>query len=512
MSPDPSRPRAPLSCEVAVVGGGPVGMLLAAELAHHGVAVTVIERNERTLDVPKAGTLHARTAQSLRRRGYLEGPEPTTALLDSENADGFHFAGLPGLTITGPAVEGEPIVGRAQGDLERLFERVALERGATVLRGHRVTALHGGGDGTGPGLTVEACGSGAPPRTLTAAYVIGADGARSLVREAAGVTSEEHAPHTQAVLGLVDLDAPFRAPAGWTPTERGWTVIGPNPYGPSRVAAFDFGGPHPDRRTPLTLEELHATVSRIAGRDIPMRNARFLDRFSDYSRLTHTYRAGRVLLAGDAAHVHFPVGGQGLNLGIQDAVNLAWKLVLHLRGWPSPWLLDSYTAERRPPAARTIANTRAQLALMTPGATHDPLRELFTRLLRLPDVSRHLGDMISDQDVQLPRTADQSPLTGLFLPNLPLTVERRPTSVARLLRPGRLLLLVLDQGTEETLRKALAPWDEVVDVVPATSEARLPLRAALLRPDGYLAWVDDGNGAGAAGLEATLDTYLGRRT
>jgi len=160
VSPGPSHPRAPLSCEVAVVGGGPVGMLLAAELAHHGVAVTVVERNERTLDVPKAGTLHARTAQSLRRRGYLEGPEPATALLDSEHAGSFHFAGLPGLTITGPAVEGEPIVGRAQGDLERLFERVAGERGATVLRGHRITAPRGGGDGTGPRLPGEACGGG----------------------------------------------------------------------------------------------------------------------------------------------------------------------------------------------------------------------------------------------------------------------------------------------------------------------------------------------------------------
>ncbi|WP_267880260.1 FAD-dependent monooxygenase [Streptomyces sp. SPB074] len=333
------------------------------------------------------------------------------------------------------------------------------------------------------------------------------------MREASEVTSEEHPPRTAAVLGLVELDDPFGAPAGWTPTPRGWTVIGPNPYGPSRVAAFDFSGPHADRRTPLTLEELRATVSRIAGRDIPMRDARFLDRFSDYARLTHTYRSGRVLLAGDAAHVHFPVGGQGLNLGIQDAVNLAWKLALRLRGWPSPWLLDSYTAERRPPAARTIANTQAQLALMTPGDTHDPLRELFTRLLRLPDVSRHLGDMISDQDVRLPRSPTQSPLTGLFLPNLPLTVERRPTSVARLPRPGRLVLLVLGHEAEDALRKALAPWDEVVDVVPATSEAPLPLCAALLRPDGYLAWVDDESGAGAgpAGLEASLDTYLGRR-
>ncbi|WP_052852659.1 FAD-dependent monooxygenase [Streptomyces avicenniae] len=510
-----SSPRSPHTTEVAVVGGGPVGMLLAAELAHYGVAVTVIEQNERTLDVPKAGTLHARTAQSLLRRGYLTGPEPTAELLEAERAQAFHFAGLPGLTITGPAVEGEPIVGRAQGALERLFEHTARRRGATVLRGHRVTALRTGeGAEADVRLTVEACAGGASPRTVVARWVVGADGARSLVREAVGITGEEHAPRTRAVLGLVDLDAPWQAPPGWNVTERGWTVISPGAHGPSRVAAFDFTGPHPDRRTPLTLEELQATVSRIAGRDIPLRNARFLDRFSDFARLADTYREGRVLLAGDAAHVHFPVGGQGLNLGIQDAVNLAWKLALHLRGWPSPWLLDSYTAERRPPAARTIENTRAQLALMTPGTAHDPLRALFAQLLRLPDVSRRLGDMISDQDVRLPGHPAQSPLTGLFLPNLPLVVEGRATSVARLLRPGRLLLLVLgDGGAEDEGRRAIAPWEQVVDVVTAACVAQLPAGVLLVRPDGYLAWADDGGGtrAGLAALETALDGLLGRR-
>ncbi|CAL9389373.1 12-dehydrotetracycline 5-monooxygenase_anhydrotetracycline 6-monooxygenase [Streptomyces sp. enrichment culture] len=498
--------RAARRVPVAVVGGGPVGMLVAAELVRYGIPVTVVEQNPATLDVPKAGTLHARTAQTLSRRGYLPVPEPAPHLLGEERAQPFHFAGLPGLTITGPAVEGEPIVGRSQGDLERLFERVAREHGATVLRGHRVVALEQ--DEEEVTLTLEGPDG---PSHLRADHVVGADGARSLVRERTGFTYEEHLPRTQAVLGLVDLVDPYAAPPGWTVTERGWTVIGPNPFGPSRVAAFDFAGPRPDRHTPLTLSELEATVSRIAGRDIPLRNARFLDRFSDYSRLTHTYRNGRVLLAGDAAHVHFPVGGQGLNLGIQDAVNLAWRLAHRLRGWPGADLLDDYTAERRPPAARTIDNTRAQLALMTPGTAHDPLRALFTDLLRNPAVSRQLGDMISDQDVRLPSTPGQSPWAGTFLPNLPLLVDGGRTGAANLTRSGRIQLLLLDEATAADLEKAAAPWQEAVDVVRAGAEMSLPFTALLLRPDGYLAWAADGTAADGPGLETALDSLLGRR-
>ncbi|WP_307813724.1 FAD-dependent monooxygenase [Streptomyces sp. N35] len=485
------------SAQVAVVGGGPVGMLLAAELAHFGVRVTVIEQNAETLDVPKAGTLHARTAQVLRRRGYLTAPRTGPELLDREATQPFHFAGLPGLTITGPAVEGDPIVGRAQSDLERQFEKTARQRGAVVLRGRKVTALRSREEEVT--LTLD------DGSDLTAAWVIGADGARSLVREQAGFTSEEHLPRAQAVLGVVELEDPYSAPPGWNLTERGWTVINPSPWGPSRVAAFDFDGPHPDRRTALTLAELQATVSRIAGRDIPMFHATFLDRFSDYARLVHRYRRGRVLLAGDAAHVHFPVGGQGLNLGLQDAVNLSWKLALHLRGRAGEDLLDGYTDERRPPAARTIANTQAQLALMQPGRGHDPLRDLFLGLLQNPAVSRQLGDMISDQDVTLPRGPHQSRWTGTFLPNLPLTVGGRTTSVVELLRPGRLRLLVLEPGAANDLRKAAAPWP--VDVTVADCASQLAVGACLLRPDGYLAWADDG---GPAGLEAALEALLGR--
>ncbi|WP_405459124.1 FAD-dependent monooxygenase [Streptomyces sp. NBC_00101] len=502
----PARPQV----QVLVVGGGPVGMLIAAELSHYGVRVAVVEQNPVTLDIPKAGTLHARTAQTLRRRGYLPGPGAASALLSEERAQGFHFAGLPGLTITAPAVEGEPIVGRAQSDLERQFEFLAGRRGAAVLRGYR--AIHLRTDDEGAVLTVREDGSGRESE-LAAQWVIGADGARSSVRALAGIGSEEHLPTTRAVLGLVTLDDPARVPPGWTPTARGWTVIGPNPFGPSRVAAFDFSGPQEDRRTPLTLEELRRTVSHIAGFDIPMSAPRYLDRFSDYSRLAHTYRKGRVLLAGDAAHVHFPVGGQGLNLGLQDAVNLSWKLAHHLKGWPSPTLLDSYTAERRPPAARTIDNTRAQLALMQPGGQHDALRALFTDLLRNPAVSRQLGDMISDQDVTLPRDPDGHPWTGMFLPNFPLRTARGETCVADLLHSGRLQLIILSGETETALRKAAGPWDEVLDVVTAPAGAIGRLTAVLVRPDGYIAWADEGDGSddGAPALEAALDALLGRR-
>jgi 2-polyprenyl-6-methoxyphenol hydroxylase-like FAD-dependent oxidoreductase len=482
-------------------------MLLAAELAQHGIAVTVIERAERTLDVPKAGTLHARTAQSLARRGYLSVPTPLPQQLGNEFAEPFHFAGLPGLTITGPAVEGQPIVGRSQGELERLFEARARRLGADIRRGHTVTAVTASEDEVT--LTVE----GPEGRsTLVADFAVGTDGARSVVREACGFTSEEHAPRTHALLGLVILDEPYGAPSGWNVTERGWTVIGTNPSGYSRVAAFDFSGAHPDRNRPVTLDELRNAVSRIAGHDIPMRSPAHLDRFSDYARLVHRYRKGRVFLAGDAAHVHFPVGGQGLNLGIQDAMNLGWKLALACRGRGGDGLLDSYHDERRPPAGRVIANTRAQLALMHPDPANDPLRALFQELLQLGEVSRYLGDMISDQDVHYASPPGTSPWTGRFLPNLPLTDADTGTSlsVTGLLAGGRPVLLVLSPD-EPTAEKTAAPWRDAVDTVHAAADYPLPWSAVLLRPDGYVAWASEpSTPAGANGtLEAALDRWFG---
>ncbi|WP_236240848.1 FAD-dependent monooxygenase [Streptomyces sp. CC228A] len=487
---------------VAVVGGGPVGMLLAAELGLHGVRTVVLERHARTVDQPKAGTLHARTVQSLARRGYLPtgpGRDP-----DSAATTPFHFAGLPGLTISAPAVEGRPIAGRSQADLERAFERRARALGVEIRRGHEVVGLVQDPDRVE--LTARLGDGG--HATVTADYAVGADGARSAVRALAGIASDEHRPRVAALLGQVRLLDPAGAPPGWNLTPRGWTVVNVNPFGHSRVITFDFDGPHPDRHAPVTLDELRATASRIAGHDIPMDDAVFTSRFSDFARLARRYRDGRVLLAGDAAHVHFPVGGQGLNLGLQDAFNLAWKLALVVRGEAGKGLLDTYHDERRPAGRRVVDNTRAQLALMRPGDDMAPLRALFTELLGLDQVSAHLGDMISAQETAYP-AAPGSPWQGRFLPNLPLEAGGAQTCVAALLHAGRPVVLLFPDA-DRRLADAAGAWSRTVDVVRARSLHRLPWDALLLRPDGYVAWTSaQGRPATPEDLGGALRQWFG---
>ncbi|NLU71995.1 monooxygenase [Streptomyces sp. HNM0575] len=502
--PGTTAPGEPRHFEVAIVGGGPVGMLLAAELGLHGVRTVVLERNPATVDQPKAGTLHARTVQSLLRRGYL--PAPRDGRPYARATAPFHFAGLPGLVISAPASEGPPVVGRSQADLERAFERRARELGAEVLRGHEVTALEQ--DDRRVLLTARDL-HGQPVR-VSALHAVGADGARGVVRTLTGIPSDETPPTLAALLGSVRLGDPGGTPPGWRLTDRGWTVINVDPYGHSRVITFDFTGPHEDRGAPLGLEELQATAGRIAGRAIPMTDLVFASRFSDYSRLVRTYRSGRVFLAGDAAHVHFPVGGQGLNLGLQDALNLGWKLALTLRGFAGDRLLDTYHEERHPAGARVVENTRAQLALMRPGAETAPLRALFSELLGLEEVRSHLGDMISAQETSYGMPGEPSG-QGRFLPNVPLTVGGRATSVAEELHAARPVLLIFGANGSGTggLAGEAAPWAAAVDVVHATSSVRMPWDAVLLRPDGYLAWTPTGPVPEPGGLRAALTHLFG---
>uniref|UniRef100_A0AAU2V7U9 FAD-dependent monooxygenase n=1 Tax=Streptomyces sp. NBC_00003 TaxID=2903608 RepID=A0AAU2V7U9_9ACTN len=485
--------------DVVVVGGGPVGMLLAAELSGYGVATVLLERLAVTSERPKATTLHARTAQTLARRGYLPAPAPSssTAAVSSP----FHFAGLPGLRISAPAGEPEPILKRTQADLERLFESHALARGARVLREHRMKGLSPRPDGVGvaaegPHGTVE----------FEAAYVVGADGARGTVREQAGIRSEAYQDTVSAMMGLVRLDDPGALTAGWHRTPRGWVVAKQAADGATHIRTVNFARTHGDRGRPLLLDELRAETSQIMGRDIGMSAARWLSRFSDYARLAHTYRAGRVLLAGDAAHLHFPVGGQGLSTGLLDALNLGWKLASAVRGEASDSLLDSYDAERRPAAERVIDNVRAQVALMHPEARLDALRGIFSGLLAEDRGGAHLSAMLSAQDTVLPaRSPAPSSWEGKFLQNMALTTRSGTTDVIRLLRDGRMLLLLFGEGGKQ-LEEEARRWPGPVRVIRAESVSVPPCAALLVRPDGYIAWASDGGS-----LHETLAEYLARR-
>ncbi|WP_435896929.1 FAD-dependent monooxygenase [Streptomyces diastaticus] len=482
-----------LRTQVAVVGGGPVGMLLAAELASHGVGTVLLEARGDVSERPKANTLHARAVQCLARRGHLPGPAAGSA----RGATGlpFHFAGLPGLVITAPDREPQPLLKYPQAQLERGFEERARTAGARILRGHRVTEVVER-DG---GVRIEAEGPHGRGVRVEAQYVVGADGARSVVREQAAITTDTGPATVSALMGAVTLTDPGALPDGWQHTARGWIVAKRDAGGRTHVRTLDCRGAHPGRHAPPTLEELRREVSRIAGRDIAMTQPRWLDRFSDVTRLARTFRAGRVFLAGDAAHVHFPIGGQGLSTGVLDALNLGWKLALAVRGRAGARLLDTYDAERRPSAQRVIDNTRAQLALMRPGPELDALRGVFRSLLLTGQESgRRLGDLISAQDTVLPAPAgDGGPAGGTFLANLALTTKTGDTDVIELLQEGRPLLLLLGDGGARHLDRARA-WGRTLKVVRARPVPHVPYEAALVRPDGYLAWTSDGGDLGTA--------------
>ncbi|MFZ3560629.1 MULTISPECIES: FAD-dependent monooxygenase [unclassified Streptomyces] len=481
--------------QVAIVGGGPVGLCLAAELAASGVRTLVVEARTEVSVRPKATTLHARSVQCLVRRGHLGGLSSSQGARTSP----FHFAGMPGLAITAPDGEPEPVLKRPQEDLERHFEERARAAGARVLRGVRVTAIRQEHDA----VRIHAQG---PQGRLSwrAQYVVGADGARSAVRELAGFGSRTYPATASAMMGHARLVDPGSLVPGWHRTRRGWLVVKGAGDGFVHLRTLNCRAPHEDRHQELTADELCAEVSYIAGREIRLADTRWLSRFSDFARVAQTYRIGRILLAGDAAHVHFPIGGQGLSTGLLDAVNLGWKLALTVRAEAGEALLDSYDRERRPAAQRVVDNTRAQLALMRPGSELDPLRTLIGNLL-MAEPECGLSAMVSAQDTVLPHGTDPAPaFGGTFLPNVALSTAQGPTDVIRLLREsGRLVLLLLGERGAEYAQAARARPGSV-RVVRAEPVAGVASDAVLLRPDGYVAWA-----AGGGPLESVLGALLG---
>ncbi|WP_049558447.1 FAD-dependent monooxygenase [Nonomuraea sp. SBT364] len=459
--------------DVAIVGGGPVGMLLAAELGLQGVRPLVLERLPVPSGESKAGTLHARTAQSLDRRGLLDAVGRV-----STGSVRFHFSGMFGLDLGAVAEDGVSIVGSPQAWAERVFARRATALGARIERGQEVTGLVRHDD-----HVVLSVGG----QEVAARYVVGADGARSAVRRAAGIPFTGTAARVAALMGDVRLLDPYGVPPGYTRTPRGWIIVWLNPAGHSRVTTYDFRAPHADRQAPVTLGELREAAEHVLGRPVPMADPGSLSRYGDAALQATTYREGRVLLAGDAAHVHFPWGGQGLNTGLEDAFNLGWKLAAQIRGQAPAGLLDTYHAERHPVAARVLWNVRAQTALADPDPSVDPLRELFAELMAVDGVNEHLSGMISGThtvyDVGVPGA-------GRMAADLTLKTAAGPATLVELLRAGRPLLL--DLAGRDDLVAESAGWSDRVDVVRAAADH--PAEALLIRPDGYVAWTSEAAG------------------
>ncbi|MEU3842973.1 FAD-dependent monooxygenase [Streptomyces sp. NPDC028635] len=490
--------------QVAVVGGGPVGMLLARELALLGVRVTVLEKLPAPTGESKAGTLHARTAQTLHRRGLLEAVQPgPPAPPVGRGPVPFHFSGMFDLDLSRVVTEGPVMVGSPQAWAQEVFAAEAERLGARIRRGRELVGL----DEEADAMRLTVRDSRGVTQTLRASWVVGADGARSAVRRLTGIPFTGTPARVGALIGEVRLLGPALAPQGWQRNPRGWTLVWLNLFGRSRVCTYDFRGPHPDRQAPVTLDEFRAEVERIAGHPVPMDSPSWLTRFSDAALQAEHYRVGRVLLAGDAAHVHFPAGGQGVNLGLQDAVNLGWKLAAEVHGWAPAGLLDTYETERAPIAEAVLENVRAQVALMDPDPRMDALRTLFARMMHFDDVNQYLGGMISGVDVQYDTGRAGDPLAGRFAPDVLLKTGESVTGLSELLHSARPLLLLL--ADSQDLLEAVEPWRFRVNVVTATATEQMGTDALLVRPDGYIAWSARGDAADPDTLAGALGCWFG---
>lgn len=492
--------------DVVVAGAGPTGLMLACELRLAGVDVLVVERLAQRTGESRAGGMHSRTLEVLDQRGVLD-----RFLAVGELQPVGHFSGLRLDFDESESRHPYPLM-ILQSAIERLLEEWAAELGVRV----RWSAEVSGARQDGAGVTVELRTGQPAPDRLRARYLVGCDGGRSTVRKLAGIDFLGTPATMTALIGDVELpELPEeyvwarRCPSGNYSAiafEPGWHRVITSEY--DRVA---------DREETPTFEQLRSSLTRLAGTDYGMRNPRWVSRFSDAARQAARYRAGRVLLAGDAAHIHFPAGGQGLNMGVQDAVNLGWKLGLVVRGQAPESLLDSYQAERHPVAERVLHNTRAQSALSRPGAQTDALREVFTSLLEFDEVNRYLCGMLTALDIRYP-VAGNHPLAGRRVPDAGLKAPDGTARVHQLLHPARPVLLDLGGGAEAVA--AAGGWADRVDVVTARSEeelwtvpavGRIPAPAALLiRPDGHVAWATAAGGApGTSALRTSLRTWFG---
>ncbi|MFG2826403.1 FAD-dependent monooxygenase [Streptomyces sp. NPDC048434] len=507
-------PCADTDTDVIVVGAGPTGLLLAAELALGGVRVRILERRAAAQRDSRALTLHPRSIELMDQRGLVE-----RFLAHGRPVPGWHFAGLDTrLDFSALDTRHGYTLFLAQARTEQLLAERTRELDVTIRRGYEVTGLRqnagsdgeGGPGGTdGGGVEVAVRGPDGTVETVRARYVVGCDGGRSVVRRAAGIGFPGTDETLSGALGdfaTVDPAALDRARA------HGVLAVPLDPQdaypdgpeegragGLTRLVLLDPERMQTPSAEPLTLDEFRASLLRICGTDCGVARPRWLSRFGNATRLAARYRAGRVLLAGDAAHIHFPAAGQGLNTGLQDAMNLGWKLAAEINGWAPPRLLDSYHAERHPVGRAVTENTEIQtlLAELTllpqyrrPAAA---LRALMAELLGIEEVNRHLAGLVSALDTAYPPDdAAADPLVGRRMPDIALTATGSAAiRVYELLPPGRFVLLDL-AGDEEMRQSVEKAWGTRVTALTVTEhDPRTDLdgvREILVRPDGHIAW------------------------
>ncbi|MGW6427392.1 FAD-dependent monooxygenase [Nocardia sp. NPDC055053] len=485
-----------MDTDVIVVGAGPTGLMLAGELRLAGARVVVVERLLAPTGQSRGLGFTARAMETFDQRGLLPafGPLETSPL--------GHFGGMrfdyTVLTDCHFGARGVP-----QSQTESVLENWAVGLGAELRRGWDLRQVHDRGD------HVEAVGvRDGQAVVLSARYLVGCDGGRSTVRKLAGFDFPgTSAGRTMYLADVVGCSIPARPLGERLPG--GMVMAAPLEPGVDRVIVCEHGVPGDERADEVDFAEVAAAWERITGESIRHGSATWASAFTDTTRQVTEYRRGRILLAGDAAHVHLPAGGQGLSTGIQDAANLGWKLGAVLSGWGTAELLNTYHTERHPVGERLLWNTRVQGMTFLGGAEAEPLRSLLTELLEIDDTKRHLAGLVSGLDVRYPCGPDDHRLVGRRIPPRKLQIASGVASTFELLHPARGVLL--DLADRPDIRELAKPWsDRVIILTAATAddESFGVATGLLVRPDGYVVWGVDGPGA-PNGLEAALRQWFG---
>ena len=487
--------------DVVVVGAGPVGLLTAIELTLGGVRVLVLERLAAASLEMKAGGLGPLGLEALERRGMAaaiaEAEARSFAAMAQAGTDprakgskySGHFAGLSLIRKDAqkePHRRARPVDQQA---LEAMLGDRAHALGIEVRRRCDVTGFGQRADGVDVEWTSHRGADG-----VSGAYLVGCDGGRSAIRKMGGFDFPGTAPSSTFYQAVARIDHPERlAPMGWRRTSGGVFSYGPFP---GRLVMLEFAGAPEDRETPVTREEIEAVLRRVSGADVRVQALESAGRWTDNTRIVDSYRKGRVLLAGDAAHIHTPFGGQGLTLGLVDATNLGWKLAAVVRGEAPESLLDTYTAERRPVAEAVLANTLAQVAIMRPDPQSGAMRDLVARLMPLDEVNRLIGEMTSGLSTRYDLGSELDDV-GRLKGDRP--VGRDGLSLYDVMQDGRGVLL--DSGPDRQASKLVAAATQRIRCVAVDRGPSM-----LIRPDACVAWA--GEADGTDGLEAALRRWF----